>query len=258
MKSVRLVLCAGLLPVAALLGCWGSRDYPSLERQRIDYANHGTIFPIDSGAVHNRPDCDACHGGTSTFLEFTCVTCHEHAQAHTDSLHQGVDDYAWGATTCYDCHPDGTIAGVDHEPIFPIGAGAAHAGRRCSECHTVPGDRRAFSCVTCHDHSAGLMDPAHAGVAGYQFDSAACLSCHPRAEVMTPVRHQPFFPIASGRHALACGECHTTAGDFRRFECILCHTHTCAETDPRHREVGDYSCVSSECYRCHPTGRGED
>jgi len=252
------LLCAGALLAVAFVGCWGSDGYPPLERERIGYSNHESYFPIETGTVHSRPDCAACHGGTATFLEFTCITCHEHEQAHTDSLHWSVDNYVYAATSCFDCHPSGTAAGVDHTAFFPIGPGTTHSAQHCLDCHADPADRRIFTCISCHDHSAELMDPAHSGVNGYVFDSAACLSCHPRAEVMTRAQHQIYFPIATGRHALACGDCHTTSGDYARFECFSCHSHTCEITTPEHREVRNFTCVDSECYRCHPTGRGED
>jgi hypothetical protein len=330
MRTRALVIWGAAFAAVSTVGCWGSDSYPPLERQRIGYSNHGSFFPIDVGAVHNRPDCEACHGGTATFLEFTCITCHDHAQAHTDSLHWGVDNYVYGATSCFGCHPNGTATGVDHAPFFPIGPGSVHSGQHCLDCHTDPANRRIFTCISCHTHSAELMNPAHSAVAGYEFDSAACLSCHPRAEVMTralhqtffpiatgvhssagcsdchatpglytaftctschnhsaelmdpahttvvgyqfaspsclgchpdgsvmtPAQHQALFPIATGRHALPCSDCHTTPGDFSKFECYPCHS--CATTTSRHSEVRNFTCVSSECYRCHPAGRGGD
>jgi len=36
-----------------------------------------------------------------------------------------------------------------------------------------------FSCVGCHEHEQAIIDPRHAGIPGYQFDSKACLMCHP-------------------------------------------------------------------------------
>jgi len=64
-------------------------------------------FPIDSGA-HAGTDCNACHGAFDSFLEFSCIGCHEHDQAETDPRHAAVAGYAYGPQTCYACHPDGT------------------------------------------------------------------------------------------------------------------------------------------------------
>ena len=221
----------------------------------VTRAEHQNYFPIATG-LHADASCSACHQTTDMSV-FTCVSCHSHAQAHTDSTHTGVAGYVYASASCLSCHPNGEVMTRDqHTPFFPIATGA-HAANPCGDCHQTPGRYEYFTCISCHDHSAGLMDPAHAGLPGYTYDSPSCLSCHPQGTVMTRAEHQPIFPIASGTHALACGDCHTTPRDFSKFECILCHTHSCSLMDPRHTEVGGYSCASRECYRCHPTGQGE-
>jgi formate-dependent nitrite reductase cytochrome c552 subunit len=45
----------------------------------------------------------------------------------------------------------------------------------------VAGDYKAFSCVDCHEHNnAGDVADEHRDVAGYQYSSNACYSCHPK------------------------------------------------------------------------------
>jgi hypothetical protein len=219
-------------------------------------AQHATFFPIDTGA-HVNTTCGGCHEVPNDFTIFTCISCHDHAQAHTDSTHTGVTGYQYSSPSCRTCHPQGvSVTRAQHASLFPIATGA-HATNPCTDCHANLGDYRVFTCISCHDHDQQTMDPAHSGVTGYTFDSPSCLTCHPQGTAITRAQHDPFFPIETGNHALACGDCHTTPRDYTKFECILCHTHVCSQSDPRHSEVGGYSCVSSECYRCHPRGQGE-
>lgn len=236
-------------------GCWSSGSYPPLERERIDASNHGPYFPISAGDVHEGLDCQACHGGTSTFMEFTCVTCHDHAQNVTDPQHLGIPRYVYADTACYDCHPNGTISGVDHDPFFPIGTDSKHAEMRCVACHPQPTDRKVYTCTDCHDHLREVTDPAHVTVPTYVYADTACYICHPTGEAMTRTAHEPYFPILAGAHGeTACGDCHTDPNDFRIYDCIDCHDHRQEVTDPAHTGVANYSFVSTECYRCHPTG----
>jgi Zn finger protein HypA/HybF involved in hydrogenase expression len=237
------------------VGCWGGGDFPPLERHTIGASNHGPYFPIGATDVHHGLDCQACHGGTASFLEFTCITCHDHAQEVTDPQHLGIQDYAYGPSTCYGCHRNGSITGVDHASFFPISANAKHAGMRCVACHPQPTDRKVFTCTECHDHSRENTDPGHAAVAGYEYADSACYRCHPTGEAMTRTLHASFFPILAGAHnATACADCHTDPNSFRTYECIDCHDHRQEVSDPAHANVPGYSFVSAECLRCHPTG----
>jgi hypothetical protein len=222
----------------------------------MDPASHRRFFPIDATAAHAGVDCNACHGGTSTFREFGCTGCHEHARDLTDPMHEGMAGYAYGPATCYTCHPTGeALTRSSHAQFFPIEAGA-HSGVTCTGCHVPPAGFASFDCTPCHAHLRDAMDPAHTGVAGYAF--LRLVGKPAPAEVMTRTAHDPFFPILTGKHGgLACASCHVTAGTFQVFECNQCHEHLCSAMDPKHREVRGYTCVSAECYRCHPRGSGD-
>jgi Zn finger protein HypA/HybF involved in hydrogenase expression len=251
------VACRTILAGVVLLcaGCWGSGDFPPLERHRIGASNHGPLFPIGAGVPHQGLDCQDCHGGTASFSEYSCITCHDHAQEITDPQHLGIPDYAYGPSTCYGCHPNGTIAGVDHASFFPISGNVKHADIRCASCHPSPIDRRIFTCTGCHDHRQEIADPGHANVPDYAYADSACYGCHPTGETISRAQHTAFFPILAGAHAVTtCAECHTVPGEFRAYECIDCHDHRQEITDPAHADVPGYSFVSTECYRCHPTG----
>jgi hypothetical protein len=222
---------------------------------------HQALFPILAGA-HATTDCNSCHGGFSSFKEFTCIGCHDHAQQPTDMGHVGVVGYRYDSKACVGCHPQGVAAAVsrpDHSTkFFPIDVGTAHANGQCSDCHTNAADKSQFTCISCHDHAQPATDTGHVGVAGYKYDSAACLSCHPQGLAGTISRpdHTKFFPIDVGTvHANGqCTDCHTNAADKSQFTCISCHDHAQSLTDPGHVGVNGYKYDSKACLTCHPQG----
>jgi len=240
---------AALLLLALVSACYPTPGY-QVSRQRVTRATHDALFPINSGS-HAGVDCNVCHGDYSTFGHFSCIVCHEHDQPSTDPAHTGVVGYAYGPETCYGCHANGgTFSRAQHDTYFPIETGA-HAQVACSECH-VSGFAT-FECIQCHDHQCSTMDPAHQGVTSYACASPSCLNCHPRGEAMSRAAHASFFPIEVGNHAaIGCRDCHVV--DFASFDCIDCHSHTCAMIASNHGEVGNFVCDSPTCRSCHPTG----
>lgn len=62
-------------------------------------------FPINSG--HHHVSCFTCHNNPANRLLFSCIDCHEHRQSSMNSHHQGVQNYQWVSTACYQCHPNG-------------------------------------------------------------------------------------------------------------------------------------------------------
>lgn len=131
---------------------------------------------------HAQIPCSSCHApdGRPLFSPTgnnDCVACH---QAEYNSEHSG----SGFPTTCSGCHTQTTwtAASFDHDAqFFPIYSGK-HQGKwsSCTQCHTNPGDFRAFSCTTCH--LATKTNNDHSGVSGYAYDSARCYSCHPRGD----------------------------------------------------------------------------
>ncbi|OGQ91218.1 MAG: hypothetical protein A2289_18235 [Deltaproteobacteria bacterium RIFOXYA12_FULL_58_15] len=249
---------AAVIGSTILGGCLDQLYAPpySLERERITRNTHTDLFPIASGA-HTGVDCNACHGAFDTFTQFDCTTtCHEHAQAVTDASHAGLAGYAYGPTTCYDCHPTGTgsISREDHERFFPIKTGN-HGGLACASCHVAGAG--SFSCIDCHEHAQAATDLFHVGLADYVYGPTTCYACHPTGEGMSRAQHDPYFPIVSGRHGgLSCTTCHPSG--YGTFSCIDCHEHLCTSMNPKHNEVGNYSCTSSRCVNCHPRGVAGD
>ena len=58
-----------------------------------------------------------------------------------------------------------------------------------------------------------------------------------------------YFPIYSGKHRgkwSSCSDCHITPGNYKAFECILCHEHSNrTEVDSKHRGVSGYAYQSA-------------
>ena len=63
-------------------------------------------------------------------------------------------------------------------PIYPFPLTRDHAGIACSSCHPNQGNFRVFQCTT-SCHARGEMDDKHEDENGYQYESNACLRCHP-------------------------------------------------------------------------------
>jgi hypothetical protein len=72
----------------------------------------------------------------------------------------------------------------DHDAqYFPIYSGVHQKrweNQGCPTCHTVRTDFRVFTCFSCHRHGETRTDADHTGVSGYDYDSRACLFCHPQ------------------------------------------------------------------------------
>ncbi len=69
--------------------------------------NHAQ-FPIYSGSHAGRwTSCGDCHTNSNNYSVFSCITCHTHDKATTDSQHQGVSNYVYNSANCYSCHPTG-------------------------------------------------------------------------------------------------------------------------------------------------------
>lgn len=247
-----------LRPMVALFlagmtaSCWSSPESPEPSRTRITRETHTEFFPLDTSSSHSESTCNDCHGGLPSFLEFICISCHEHAEALMDAAHGRVVEYAFDSGACYECHPTGTVESVEHEEIFPIAPSTPHGPLFCSECHTTPGDRKHFICGECHDHRAEVLDPPHAAEADYSRESNACYECHPDGRVES-VEHEEKFPIAEGsvHGSLYCSECHTVPGNRQEFICGECHDHRATLTDPAHDAVSDYDRDAPYCLHCH-------
>ncbi|MDF1543670.1 MAG: hypothetical protein P1R58_01060 [bacterium] len=222
--------------------------------------NHEIYFPIYGGEhAGTWNSCTTCHTDPNDSKVFTCLVCHAHNQSDMDGEHGGMTGYVYNSDDCYLCHPDGRARDFrEHDAqYFPIYSGS-HASEwsSCTECHTVPADRRQFNCLTCHEHRQQEMDGKHGSMAGYGYDSKLCLECHPQGLKGEFTAHDAeFFPIFSGRHASTwsdCAECHNNPNERQIFDCLTCHPGN--EVEPVHNGMAGYSYDSPTCYSCHPTG----
>jgi hypothetical protein len=145
-----------------------------------------------------------------------------------------------------------------HVPYFPIDDSSPHNGEACESCHPSSDSFAAFTCLSCHDHSAEIAAIRHENVTGYKYESTACLSCHPtggEAPISAHDHSAKFFPIETGKHAaLGCGDCHQDADTHETFTCVSCHPHAPDVAAMRHAFITGFVYESKACLTCHPTG----
>lgn len=137
--------------------------------------NHDAFFPL-TGA-HAPLDCSLCHADGFAGTPTDCFSCH---QSDYDSTRDPDHRAAGFPMMCESCHNtrNWEDADFDHSMYFPIERGN-HAGLDCAECHVVPSNFQAFSCIDCHEHERDEMADEHDDVPGYVYESGACLECHP-------------------------------------------------------------------------------
>jgi len=162
--------------------CLMCHSGPTWAGVRVDHPAVANGFEL-LGA-HATAPCTACHAADGVPLwpgvaDDECIACHE---AEYDAQH-GDSGYP---TTCLSCHDrDAWVGAVfDHDAdYFPITSGRHQGGwTGCPICHVNSADFTEFSCFGCHAHDQSRMDPRHAEVPGYAYDSALCYACHPRGE----------------------------------------------------------------------------
>jgi hypothetical protein len=221
------------------------------------FDHNNTAFPL-TGA-HVSASCTGCHvnnqyAGTPT----DCFSCHESDfNSANDPDHQ-ANNFSHDCTECHNTSSWGD-ASFDHATTaFPLTG--AHVTVSCIDCHSSGYTSTPVQCLACHESDYNNATSVDHLAAGFPVD---CEACHNTTDwQQTTWDHDgQYFPINSGTHQgrwSLCADCHVTPSDYKTFECILCHAHDKSTTDGHHTDVNDYSYVSSECYRCHPTGRAED
>ena len=218
--------------------------------KKVDPAlwSHETDVGYALEGVHRTLDCEACHGYSGFEAQPTnCYGCHaSDYQGTEDPDHAG----AGFPTTCESCHDQRAWenASFEHSGFTLQGQ---HATAACADCHQNGVYQGTSSeCVSCHlaDYNSAT-DPNHKA-AGFPTD---CAQCHgTSASGWSGADFDHSFPIQSGRHAVACSECHTTS-DYRVFSCLGCHERS--NTDQDHSGVTGYAYSSQACFACHPNGQ---
>lgn len=215
-----------------------------------------TRFPL-TGA-HQRVECARCHGGGKyTGTPTQCVACHQ-----PDYDRAANPNHAGFPRDCESCHSVNgwRPAEFDHSRTGFALTGA-HRGVNCEACHK--GGKYAGTskdCFSCHASDYNATNNPNHGAAGFP---RSCQDCHKTSgwRPATFDHDGAFFPIYSGKHKGqwgSCNDCHKNAGNYKAFECILCHEHSNkAEVDSKHKGESGYVYSSAACYRCHPQGRAE-
>ncbi|HLF64093.1 MAG TPA: hypothetical protein VI603_10080 [Saprospiraceae bacterium] len=146
-----------------------------------DFPVHDEYYVLQGAHLDIAMQCVLCHNGDYNNTPNTCVGCHlDEYNATNDPDHEA----AQFPTDCILCHNQNAWepADWDHDGMyFPIYSGK-HDGEwdQCSDCHTNSNDFSVFTCLTCH--TQGETDADHDEVTGYQYNSDACLACHPDGE----------------------------------------------------------------------------
>ena len=140
------------------------------------------FFPLTDG--HDIQDCNRCH--TSGSFENTpsdCYDCHAQDYANTTNPAHLASGFSTDCKLCHTTTPgwrpaDFTIHDAEYFPIYS----GSHRGEwnSCTECHENVSNYASFTCISCHEHSQSSMDSKHHEVRNYQYNSIACLDCHPR------------------------------------------------------------------------------
>jgi hypothetical protein len=66
-------------------------------------------FPLNHGLsdINNQSKCDTCH--ITSYVEYTCYTCHEHDQSETIKKHSEAGISELEIPVCAKCHPNGIV-----------------------------------------------------------------------------------------------------------------------------------------------------
>lgn len=218
--------------------------------------NHGaTQFPL-TGA-HLAASCLDCHAsGVYKGLPTACASCHQTEYDGTTNPHHAAAGFT---TLCAACHTTTGWPGATYNhnaTSFPLTG--AHTTATCLDCHADKVyNGKPTTCVSCHqaDYNS-TTNPRHS-TSGFP---TSCETCHTTTQWLgATFNHDgPYFPIYSGKHLQkwsSCADCHQNAGNYKQFECILCHEHSDkAKVDADHKGRSGYTYTSMGCYSCHPRG----
>ena len=212
--------------------------------------NHNAVFALQG--VHATVQCATCHKnnvykGTAR----DCAGCHIAKYNATTSPNHAAAGFP---TNCEACHraSDTRWTGVsfNHNAVFALQG--VHATVTCATCHrnnVYKGTAR--DCAGCHIAKYNATTRPNHASSGFPTNCESCHRSTDTAWTQGRFSHTQ-FPL-SGRHNVACAQCHTTANNYRVFSCTVCHSRS--STDSEHRGRSGYVYDSNACYSCHPNGR---
>lgn len=211
------------------------------------------FFPIYSG-THNGEwnSCSECHTNSSSYAEFSCITCHEHNQSSTDEEHSGVSGYSYKSNLCFACHPAGNTSGAFNHSSTGFPLTGAHTTVDCNSCHTDGFSGLSSDCSSCHltDFNQ-TTNPNHQNIGL----ATSCDQCHTTQAGWKPASfpvHDEYYALTGAHVSIAneCATCHN--GDYTTTQntCFACHTNDYnGTTEPDHQA----SQFPTECMTCHTT-----
>jgi hypothetical protein len=222
-------------------------------------ADHTKFFPIDVGTKHANNQCAECHTNAADKSQFTCIGCHDHAQAVTDPGHANIAGYTYDSPSCLKCHADG-MAKFDHSTLgampncigchrdkltaavttpaskhtanmFPTNCEACHKsftawGPMTVMQHDAVGGATA-KCETCHlgDFTAATTPFDHAG---QKVTASTCNTCHKNFTTwMQFVHSSNCYNGTTGKshHNAKCAQCHADPTNYKTSSCTACHSN---------------------------------
>ncbi|QQS37031.1 MAG: hypothetical protein IPM56_03495 [Ignavibacteriales bacterium] len=202
--------------------------------------------------AHVNVNCSSCHSSGFSNTPTDCYSCHQTDYTSAANPNHIAANFP---TTCVSCHSTSAWipATFEHDAqYFPIYSGEhRNEWNNCSDCHTNPNNFAEFSCITCHEHNQNEMDDKHSSVAGYVYQSEACLSCHPDGSKANAFNHQlSNFPLTGSHLAVNCSDCHTSGYTGTSTICVDCHQSDFNSTaNPNHTSLS----ISTDCVSCHTT-----
>lgn len=230
--------------------CASCHTTTDLDWQPATFADHNSTYALNGAHAAIANDCVECHNGNYNNTPNTCVGCHQsdfNATASPNHTQVGFSN------DCATCHSENAWqpASFDHDgQYFPIYSGT-HQGEwnDCVECHTNPNNFAEFSCIGCHTNPQTNND--HNGVAGYAYQSSACLACHPTGDGASGFDHNATnFPLIGVHNGPDCIDCHANGYAGTSTVCSSCHmTDYNGTSNPKHTSVG----FSTDCASCHST-----
>src|SRR2546427_812943 len=251
LRSPRWVHPFAVLTLAAACGTGGNS--PAHGNTMLDPTSHAPFFPIAAGSKHalgsDSPaiTCNSCHGGTATFQQFDCLSCHQHSDPAALALgHGSLSQFAYASASCYSCHPRGTASGavpsgLISDPARDLTVNAqipsyveTSISSLSAETETLPMpmdhsttkvDPTAFaSCGNCHvDAAAGAYYPGnfHSSLANLNLPQpASCVDCHANS--------RPSAVLTSANSTMAAGLVFDHTRGPALSDCVSCHVNTSA------------------------------
>ena len=217
-----------------------------------EYKEHDAkSFPIYSGK-HNGTwnSCSECHTNPASYVQFTCIDCHDHNQSSMNNKHDGVNGYAWNSPACFACHPTGSKEGSFNHATSPFPLTGAHSTTECIKCHANGYIGTSPICYGCHTANFNQsVNPNHAAI-NIPTDCGTCHTTLPGWKPATFPIHNNYYVLAGAHVAIAndCATCHQ--GNYTNTPklCFGCHADKYNQsTNPNHITAN----FPTTCETCH-------